>query len=328
VDPSEKSNSNNIPTILRLVAIVVSCGIGSVFIYSGYTKLLPLIETFEFTFVDIGIAGWYTAPVIARLLIGLEFFLGVLLVANFRLRRFTLPLTAVLLAVFIVYLIAQIVINGNSGNCGCFGEHLPMTPLQAVIKNIVLLFCCAFVYRFSNGWDNRYGALILTLILMPAIMLPFVINPVDYTYTSNNMSEEVNYKLDLDALYHPEDTTKVEVPRTELRKGKHVIAFLSLTCVHCRVAAKKFRLIKKNNPALPIYFVLNGDREKYAEFAADTKAYDIPYSYCLGKTFINLASASLPRIYYTDNSIVVKKVDYFELSQHDIERWITTGELK
>jgi ribosomal protein L21 len=51
----------------------------------------------------------------------------------------------------------------------------------------------------------------------------------------------------------------------------------------------------------------------------DTKSDNIPNSFCLGKTFIQLASTNLPRIYYLDNGIVVKKVDYFELNQYAIE---------
>jgi hypothetical protein len=75
---------------------------------------------------------------------------------------------------------------------------------------------------------------------------------------------------------------------------------LSLSCPHCRIAAKNFRLIKRNNPELSIYFVLNGGKEKLPEFLNDTKAENIPYSFCLGKTFVQLASAQLARIYYLE----------------------------
>jgi hypothetical protein len=307
---------------LKLSAILVSCGLGLVFLYSGYSKLLPVIETFEFTFVETGIASWYTAPVMARLLIGIELFVGGLLLINFRLRKFTVPVAAFILIFFTLFLTAQIIISGNNGNCGCFGEHLKMTPLQGILKNLVMLAGCAWVYFCAGGWDHRYRKVLLAAGLVCSLTIPFIINPVDYSYSSNNLQEKINYKLDLDLLYHPDDSAKVEVPKIELRKGKHVLAFLSLTCSHCRVAAKKFRLIKKNNPSLPIYFVLNGDRKKHIDFIADTKADNIPSSFCLGKTFVLLASAQLPRIYYLHNSMVVKKVDYFELSQYDIEDWV------
>lgn len=308
-------------------AILLSVCLGLVFLYSGYSKLLPLIETFEFTFVDIGIGNWYTAPVIARLLIGLEIFIGVLLIACYNLKKFTLPLTFGLLLFFIAYLTVSIVMSGNSGNCGCFGEHLRMTPLQAIVKNVVMIALGLLIYLLFEGWKIKYNKLLLSLIAVTAIAVPFILNPVDYSYTSNNLEEKINYPLELDLLYHPEDSVKVEIPKTDLRKGKQVLAFISLTCQHCRVAAKKFRLIKKNNPELPIYFVLNGDTANYKAFIEDTKADNIPGSYCLGKTFIQLASTQLPRIYYLDNSVVVKKVDYFELNQYSIENWIKTGKI-
>lgn len=315
--------SNIRPLLQRSLAILLTTILGVVFVYSAYTKLFPIIEPFEFTFVDMGIANWYSAPVIARLFIGLEFWIGLLLLAHYKLKIFTLPLTAILLILLSGYLLLQIVVSGNTGNCGCFGEHLRMTPLQALIKNAVMLAICIGIYFLSAGWSTRFHGLLSSVLFVSAAGLPFLLNPVDYTYTSNNLEEKVGYPLELNLLYTPDDSSKVEVPKIELRKGKQVLAFLSLTCSHCRVAAKKFRLIKKNNPSLPIYFILNGDKKKYPSFIEDTKADNIPYSYCLGKTFVQLASAQLPRIYYINDGIVVKKVDYFELNQYAIEDWIS-----
>lgn len=315
--------------LIKILCIGISVFLGAIFIYSGYSKLDPVIETFEFTFVDIGIANWYVAPVLARLMIALEIFTGILLIICYNHRKFTIPLSIGILVFFIVYLIIQIAVNGNDGNCGCFGERLHMTPAKAIFKNLVMI-CLSIPLLFIHvSWSlPRFRGLFLSLLAVTSVIVPFVINPVDYNYTSNNMEEKVNYPLELDLLYHPLDSSQVEVPQTELRKGKQVLAFLSLTCSHCRIAAKKFRLIKKENPDLPIYFILNGDRDMLPVFLKDTHADNIPYSFCLGKTFIQLASAHLPRIYYLDNTIVVKKVDYFELNQYDIENWISSGKLK
>lgn len=309
-------------TLLKLTAILLSILLGLVFLYSGYTKLHPVIETFEFSFVELGIGNWYTAPIEARLMIGFEFFIGILLVCNYKLKTFSLPLAAGILIFFIVYLLIQIAVSGNEGNCGCFGEHLKMTPLQAILKNLLMLLLMVPAYFIQNNWQFKYNALFLSFLGVSAVAVPFVINPIDYTYSSNNLQEKVNYPLELELLYQPEDTVKVENPQVELRKGKHVLAFLSLTCSHCRIAAKKFRLIKRNNPNLSIYFVLNGGKEKLPDFLKDTKSENIPHSFCLGKTFVHLASAQLPRIYYLDNSVVVKKVDYYELSQTELENWM------
>jgi len=306
----------------KIIAIIISIGLGLSFLYSAYAKLDPLIETFEFTFVDIGIANWYTAPIIARLLIALEIFVGILLLINYQLKKITIPLTVGLLLFFILYLIGLYIFSGNNINCGCFGERHHMTPLMAIGKNVIMIVGAAMVYFLYDGWQLKMNKLFLSFVGATVLSVPFILNPVDYTYTSNNLDEKVNYPLELDLLYQPEDSSKVEVPKVDLRKGKQVLAFLSLTCSHCRVAAKKFRLIKKENPNIPIYFILNGEKTKYQAFIEDTKADNIPSSYCLGKSFVQLASSQLPRIYYLDNGIVIKKVDYFELNQYQIEKWL------
>ena len=86
----------------RIIAITLSIIVGSIFIYSGYTKLFPVIETFEFTFVELGIANWYTAPFIARLFLGLEFFVGCLLILNYQLKKITIPITIILLSFWLL----------------------------------------------------------------------------------------------------------------------------------------------------------------------------------------------------------------------------------
>jgi uncharacterized membrane protein YphA (DoxX/SURF4 family) len=302
--------------------VILSVALGLIFIYSGWSKLDPVIETFEFTFVDLGIGNWYTAPVIARVLIGLEFLIGFLLIINYDLRKFTLPLTIALLVFFSIYLAFQIMVNGNDANCGCFGERLFMTPAKAILKNVIMIAAALPIYFFWNGWKVKYNRLFISFFGVSALIVPFVLNAVDFSYSSNNLGEAVNYPLEMDLLYKPEDTSKVQVPKVDLRSGKHVMAFFSLTCSHCRIAAKKFRLIHKGNPQLPIYFILNGDKENLAPFYLDTKTEDIPASFALGKTFINLAGTHLPQMYYIDNGVVVKKLDYFELNQYHIEEWV------
>ena len=152
--------------LLKILFILITIVLGLVFLYSGYTKLSPVIETFEFSFVDVGIGNWYTAPVMARLMIGLEFFVGLLLILNYNLRKFTLP-------------------------------------LEAIIKNMLMLGLAVPVYLRHEGWKIQFNRLLLSFFGITAVMIPFVLNPVDYTYTSNNLDETVNYPLELNVLFQP-----------------------------------------------------------------------------------------------------------------------------
>lgn len=308
-------------TIWTILSILLSIFLGGIFIFSGYTKLYP-IEPFEYTFVDLGIATWDTAPFVARLLIGLEFCCGALLIINFRLRRLTLPLVAGLLVVFCIYLTGILLTKGNNGNCGCFGEYLTMTPLAAIAKNIGMLLLCGLIYAMTVPMKDRYMRFLAGALCIAGLALPFILNVVNLDDARNMQPQAVNYKVPLDLLYTSANPTNIP-PAIELRRGKHIIAYLSLTCPHCRIAAQKIHVLHKENPAIPFYLVLNGKKELYEPYLRDYGLTDIPHQLFLGPDeFIKMAGATLPQILWVNNSIVEKKGNYFQLTRSALEAWM------
>lgn len=293
---------------------------GGVFIFSAYTKLYP-IEPFEYTFVDLGISNWQLAPFIARLLIALEFLIGVLLILNILLRKLTYKLGAITLVIFCIYLILELLISGNKGNCGCFGTTIYMSPLKALLKNIAMLAIFIALYIFHEGFNfGKFSKYIVATLIAASIALPFILNPVQLDYAESYLNKpENNFKLPLDTLYN---NATLATPPKELSKGKHIILFFSLTCSHCRIAAKKVRTINKLNPAIPFYMVLNGKEEKLKEFFDDTHTENIGHCMLKGHSFIYLGGLSLPIIYLVNNSVVEHVVDYIHLDQQELEKWL------
>ncbi|MBS1593214.1 MAG: DoxX family protein [Bacteroidetes bacterium] len=305
----------------QAVSIVLSILLGAVFLFSGYTKLYP-IEPFEYTFVDLGVAGWNTAPFVARLLIGLEFCCGALLIINFRLRRFTLPLVSGLLVAFCIYLTAVLISKGNSGNCGCFGEYLTMTPLEAIAKNIGLLLLCGLIYVMTAPMEVRYMKHLAAALCIVGLGLPFILNVVDLQSSKNLQPESVNYKVPLEILYETKNPRNTK-PDIELRTGKHIIAYLSLTCPHCKIAAQKIHVLHKEDPSIPFYIVLNGKRELYEPYLKTYGLEDIPHELFFGpEEFMKMSGATFPQILWVNNSIVEKKGGYFQLNQKTIDDWL------
>ncbi len=294
---------------------------GLVFLYSGYTKLQP-IEPFEYTFVDLGF-DWKIAPLVARFMIGLEFLIGFLFIFSLYIRRFTIPLTVVTLSVFCIYLAIMLAKNGNNANCGCFGTALVMTPRQALVKNAVMLLACLLIYRFYEGFRyGRPGRWLMGLTVVSAFALPHILNYVDYSYSEAYLNKpDEAFRIEFDTLYQH---ATMHTPPPSLGKGRQIVAFMSLTCPHCRIAAKKMRLMKKRNPAIPIYFVLNGDTANLRPFFEDTGAENIPYCQLNGRAFVYLAGLSMPSIYMVHNSVVEHDVNYQELDQAEIEKWLAT----
>jgi hypothetical protein len=304
----------------KIIFGLLSALMGAVFLFSAYTKLYP-IEPFEYTFVDLGIGNWQTAPFIARILIGLEFLIGFSLITQLRLKKITYKLSIVALLIFCLYLILEIIFSGNKGNCGCFGTTLFMTPLQALIKNIIMLAILMLLYKFHNGWgDGKFGKWLFIISVFSALSLPFILNPIELNYSEAYLNKpEENFKLELDSLY---SKAKLSVPPKTLSQGKHIIAFMSLTCPHCRIATKKMHIMHERNPAIPFYFVLNGDDENLKPFFDDTHTEDIPHCMLLGKNFVYLAGTVMPAIYLVNDGVVEHAVNYIDLDQKEVEAWL------
>lgn len=307
--------------MIKKIVLAFFCSLlGIVFIISGYTKLYP-IEPFEYTFVDIGIINWQLAPFVARILIGLELIIGFLLLLNISLRKLAYKTGITVLIIFCIYLILLIFLSGNKGNCGCFGSYIQMTPLEALIKNIIMLAVFFVLYRFHNGWElPKKISFAITVLFATAFTLPFVLNPVELDYSKAYLNKiEDKTILPLDSLYN---NATLNTPPKTLSQNKHILVFVSLTCEHCKIASNKIRIIHEKNPEIPFYFILNGDEKDLKPFFENTHIEDIPHCMLLGRNFIYLAGTILPVIYLVNNSIVEYQVNYIDLDQGEIEKWL------
>ena len=304
----------------KILFSIIAALLGGVFIFSAYTKLYP-VEPFEYTFVDLGLSNWQLAPFIARLLIALEFLIGVLLILNILLKKITYKLGIITLIIFCIYLILELIVSGNKGNCGCFGTTIYMSPLKALLKNIAMLGIFIALYIFHEGFSfGKFSKYIVTALIITSIALPFILNPVQLNYAESYLNKpENNFNLPLDTLY---DNASLGTPPKTLSTGKHIILFFSLTCSHCRIAAKKIRTINKINPNIPFYMVLGGPKEKLTSFFDDTNTENIGHCMLKGHSFIYLAGLTLPVIYLVNNSVVEHQVDYIHLDQQELENWL------
>ncbi len=307
--------------VKQIALFSISILLGLTFIFSAYTKLYP-IEPFELTFVDLGIASWRMAPAVARLFIGIEFFAGILLLLNIAV-KFTSRYVLILLSLLSIYLFVLLMKDGNTGNCGCFGNYFTMTPLQALIKNVIMMIFTFLLFKYHEGLN--YKKFRLTLIftgLLSSLALPHILNYIDLGYSEAYLHrKEDHFKIELDTLIQH---AQVHPTPEDLKKNKQVIAFLSLTCPHCKIAAQKLRIMKEKNPDLPLYFVLNGDQEKINPFLQETKAQNIPYSLLLGKGFVFLAGTNLPSIYFVNNQNVELRMSYLDLDLKETENWLNS----
>jgi len=150
--------------------------LGLLFLVSGVAKLFP-IESFELTLVSQKIVGWDLAPYLSRCVIAFELFLGFSFFQDNFIRKFSLPVSFMLLVVFNIHLIYSIAIGVSSDNCGCFGELLPMTSLEALIKNIFLMGIIIYLFILLKEEQKGTPAIPAALFAI-AFAWVFIIFPV------------------------------------------------------------------------------------------------------------------------------------------------------
>lgn len=195
-----------------------------------------------------------------------------------------------------------------------------MTPLQSVWKNLALIVLILALYRFTLDWDFRFSRLVVPVTMLLCIALPIALNPPESIYIYDKQPD-LNEPIPLSILYQSE---KNAPPTQELRKGKHIITFMSLTCEYCRKAAKRIRIMKEEYPQLPFYAVLNGDSSRLAEFFTDTRMTNVPYNLFIGaEEFATMNGGySFPTIKWVKDTTLVRESNYLTLNEKDILAWL------
>jgi len=214
--------------------------VSALFILSAVAKLYPSplmgITGFESKYLSsVGIEGGL-AKVVSRMLIGFEFTLAILLLLPYYLKKVIFPITIGLLGLFSIHLFVQ-VIQGDASNCGCFGELIPMTPLEALIKNILtiglLLIPLTLFKSQLNERKNKNPVLYSGLVI--SLLMFMVLPQGSSSVTGKDIKKgESSYSKYFD----------------HIGSGNKLLCFFSPTCEHCMATGKELTELSKKHPGL------------------------------------------------------------------------------
>jgi thiol-disulfide isomerase/thioredoxin len=271
------------------------------FLLSAAAKLYPSptfgITLFEIKqLVPLGFNACF-APYFSRFIIGAEISLGLALLQPHFLKSIVVPISTLLLAVFVGHLTYEIIVTGNEGNCGCFGALIPMTPVEAIIKNLLAIGMLG--YLFFNTSDKEKGKnnfYILTSLFLGSALFMFGLTPIEKCETQKTVASQPNI-IEVDTAEesttnvtnipnsgktNPTDTSKLVKINLGPKKvtsafsqlvpgideGKKLLCFFAPGCDHCQAAAKSLAQLSKNNPDFPKVHIIFMDEEteKIPEF--------------------------------------------------------------
>ncbi len=294
------------------VVMIIRILLGSMFVFSGIIKLYP-IETFELSFVDLGVASWSVAPFMARLLISVEIGVGALLILGVWQRRM-LQIALGLLSVFTLYLIYLLLAKGNDMNCGCFGEAIPMTPLESLLKNMIFAGVGSWLLwrlEFSalKSWKKWTGYGIIGV----AIATPFILYPVLLEQNVHAATEP--FELDItDIPKHVIDGDTIA-----LNEGEAIVAFLSVSCKHCKNVAYKLSIAQEKYDLPRIVTIFIGKEEKLPEFWKASNS-EFPHVFFKDKRVFKITSGKFPTIMHLQDGKVINHWTGGTFTANEIEK--------
>lgn len=283
-----KENRTRITWIIRGV-------LAFMFLLSAVAKLYPspnfALTTFEVKqLYPMGFSP-SAAAYFSRILIGCEFALGIGLIQPHFLKKLVFPLSFLILLVFSIELVYEIASAGNSGNCGCFGSLLPMTPLQAVIKNVIGMGMIVALYRLMKDYRDKLNFPVISTIAFGCILGVFLVGPMTKITSDEVVMEETvveepvvveDVKIKKDTIEvvasandvktskaaetnpdkaEPVKAAVAEAPKPkksgyasifpDIDQDRKILCFFAPGCEHCQQTVKELTQLKKTIPNFP-----------------------------------------------------------------------------
>mgnify|MGYP000949225750 CR=1 FL=1 len=172
---------------MKVLVNIARILVGALFIFSGLVKAIdPLGLTYKMQeFFEVWAREGYLPSFMNMLydfsfglsviMITLEVALGVALLVGWRKK-----LTAVLLfllILFFTFLTSYVLFSGKIATCGCFGDCIPLTPVQTFTKDIALLMLIIFILwkqkYIQPLFDNMLPLILVVLALVGTTWLQF-----------------------------------------------------------------------------------------------------------------------------------------------------------
>lgn len=261
--------------------------LAGMFFLSAIAKLYPsaplALGTFEAKqLIPMGFDDT-VAQYFSRILIGCELALGVGLLQPHYFKRLVLPLSFLMLFIFSSQLTYEIMTVGNKGNCGCFGALLPMTPVQALVKNILAMGMLVYLFLVMKKEDDKRNHFLILSIILASILTIFMVGPMQQKTKITpviqgtiNEADTATTVVDTIAVNTDPKAVKDSIPEVkepkakksgfsnlfpDIDKGKKVLCFFAPGCDHCKETAKELTKMKNSIAGFPEIYIVFMDEE-------------------------------------------------------------------
>jgi len=274
----------------NLIRMALRLLLSATFLISAFTKSIDF-SSFELRILDTGLLGFEASTWLAAFLIVAEYAIGFGLLVLHKRVSFILYSTWGFLLIFSGYLLVLLATKGNDINCGCMGETLSFTPVQALVKNVLTMLLLYLLGNFDKQTKFLEAAAGLYMIVFAlAVSASYFTIPSLYSDQPEPVAEEVyfNKQLLIDSAFAWRNDW-LNMPT----ENEAIFAFLSMSCTHCQMAAERLGSLSQRK-TLPIFLVINGDSSQLDDFREEHNIKHLPACMLGAQPFVAIAGTQLP----------------------------------
>ena len=266
-------------------------------------------ESFSLYIYSLLPLGYAAVEFLTYLLISFEAWLGVWLIIGGE-RAVVCRLCLVFIALMSAFLIWRIAI-GDSGNCHCFGDSVPLSPGWSLVKNVLLIVALLIVGRGEGGTPIRRKWLPLSYVA--TLFAYCIVCPP--TSLIRSEPSDIDREMIGEFIERPGDGDDVSL-----------YVFLSPACKYCQKFMTKLDVMVRHKAlpgeAVKLYFMDSDlSEEEIADFF-DKYSEGNRYGYSLVPIdrFMAVTGGIMPVAAFTVGGRFVKEMDLISFTERNIRR--------
>ena len=293
--------------------------IGSVFIIAAILKLMS-IDEFEIYIYSFDIFSFLLTTFVSRIIIIGEFILGLFLILkiNYKLAWRLTFISLILFTLFLIY----VAIFRQDANCHCFGELVELSPLESIVKNVVMMILLLVAKTQSSKFkvqSSKFKAQSSRFLVLGSTFLVFIISPPDSIYKMIYSTEKEVSTVDLYESF--DEVVKIDFTEEGLvfdsipsfkEKEDQLIVIVSSGCKYCRLGLKKLSLMMRNEDLATdnVDIFIWGSPEGIEDFRFETMTEDYSYWHIMPNRAIEITYGRFPIFIFLKEKDIIKIGDF------------------
>ncbi|MBO4777255.1 MAG: DoxX family membrane protein [Bacteroidales bacterium] len=300
--------------IISLIRILLGC----TFVSSAVMKLFSL-ESFVLYVYSFGLFSYVTTTILARLLIILEFMLGIGLIFKIY-YKYTWWGTLGMLVFFSLFLL-YVALFRNDENCHCFGDFIELDAFPSIFKNVIMIGLLPLI-RKQTELEGKKKIFILTLSGASILFLAFIAFPPNALYNKMYVNDDERFSqvafdkyIQVPELSNFLDTTQNEI-----------VGFVSATCKHCRAGNTIMQAIFEQNDLDKNCFknyIASPNDSLLSVFKDTTNTQEYPYRTAPMFVLIEMNYGYFPTYVFFEKGKPVKAINYKEINENEIVEFLS-----